>query len=346
MSKEQYLRKLRSLIRDLPKNERRAAVDFYREIIEDKMESGQSEAQAVAELGDVYSLAQKILGENPNRRHYDGNRVAGIVLASIFGVLIVAAIVVNSLKNANYVSTAGQNPNMASREAGTLITKNETAPVTDTKCVYIDVHNKQITVNRGDGDTIQLTYQGDSSEHFTYTDTDGVMKLVGRTDMDFHFFNFFDWNSRGSVTVTVPEKYAGELYLNSSNARITVDSMPNITKLTCETSNGTVKISDVQAQTMSLSSSNGAIRMVKVTAENVSADTSNGEIELQDLSSPNITLDTSNAGIRGNITGHEEEYNIYTDTSNGSCTPGSRQGGSKHLKANTSNASINITFGD
>lgn len=82
MNKEFYLKRLRSLIRALPNDERRTIIDFYREIIEDKIENGQTEAQAVVELGDVHALAGKILSENPNRKPHDANRIAGIVLAS------------------------------------------------------------------------------------------------------------------------------------------------------------------------------------------------------------------------------------------------------------------------
>ena len=68
MKKETYFQKLYQLLRALPDCDRNTIVAFYQEIVEDKMESGLSEEEAVASLGDVNQLAQKILLENPQRR--------------------------------------------------------------------------------------------------------------------------------------------------------------------------------------------------------------------------------------------------------------------------------------
>lgn len=51
MSKEQFLRMLHSLLKDLPEDELERIIGYYREMIEDKVESGQTEQQAVAGLG-------------------------------------------------------------------------------------------------------------------------------------------------------------------------------------------------------------------------------------------------------------------------------------------------------
>ena len=68
MKKETYFQTLYKLLRKLPENDRQTTVAFYREIVEDRMENGLSEEAAVASLGDVHQLAQKILLENPQRR--------------------------------------------------------------------------------------------------------------------------------------------------------------------------------------------------------------------------------------------------------------------------------------
>ena len=68
VKKETYFQTLYKLLRKLPENDRQTTVAFYREIVEDRMENGLSEEAAVASLGDVHQLAQKILLENPQRR--------------------------------------------------------------------------------------------------------------------------------------------------------------------------------------------------------------------------------------------------------------------------------------
>ncbi|HEX2985918.1 MAG TPA: DUF4097 family beta strand repeat-containing protein [Caproiciproducens sp.] len=342
MSKEQYLRKLRSLIRELPADERKTILDFYREILEDKMENGQPESEAVAELGDVYALARKILAENPNRRRYGANRIAGFVVASVFAVLIVAGLVANALNLVNLRNNTNITVN-AKGESDRVEDKAASAPASQIKEIMVDARNREVQVVRGTDDDIRMEYRTDESQTVTVTTDNGVMKLVQR-DRDFHIFDFFSWRSFGPITVNVPEQYAGEVYLKTSNATISADDMQNITRLTCDTTNGKVGLSNIQAEAVNVDTSNAHIELNQVKTSDLRAKSSNGSIQLTELTSPKIDLHTSNASIRGNICGREEDYSIHTDTSNSSCSPSDRSGGSKSLTADTSNADIHIEF--
>lgn len=347
MSKEQYLRRLRSLIRALPADERRRVIDFYREIIEDKMENGQTEQQAVAELGDIYALAQKILMENPNRRRYSGNRIAGIVIASFFAVLIIAGITFNAFR-IQFDTRTQRNTQTAAQDAGPSEQKNETAPVSGVTQIVVDAENKAVTVEQGEGNEITITYWTDNTQTYTFSAENGVVQLTNRDRYRWNFFNFFNFSSAGhtKILVTVPKSYAGEIYLHSSNGQISVSGMEQLTKLTCDTSNASVHLNRVKAGSVTVDTSNAQIQLTGVTASTIDAGSSNGSINFSSLSSPDITLDTSNSSIKGDIAGRETDYTIHTDTSNGSCTPRSRSGGGKRLVANTSNGSISITFGE
>jgi hypothetical protein len=93
MNKEQFLKKLRRMIRALPPDELERILAYYREMIEDKVENGQAEEEAVDDLGDIRDLARKILSENPNRRPKNIGKIVAIAVLSLFGVVLVAAIV-------------------------------------------------------------------------------------------------------------------------------------------------------------------------------------------------------------------------------------------------------------
>lgn len=347
MSKEQYLRKLRSLIHALPAEERRKVIDFYREMIEDKMESGKTERQAVEELGDAALLAQKILAENPNRKRYDGNRIAGVAVASFFAVVIIGGVVFNGLKASGGGWRMRNSANSAQGvEADEQ--KEETAPVSGVKKITVDAENRDVTVEQGGGDRIVVTYRTDSTQTFTFSNRDGEVSLVNRDREKWNFFRFFDFSSarHSQILVTVPKGYAGELHLHSSNGKISVGNVEQLTALTCNTSNAGVSLNKVRANSVALDTSNARVQMDGVEADTLSANSSNGSIEFSGLISPDILLDTSNSAIRGNIIGKETDYAIHTDTSNGSCTPASRSGGAKKLVAGTSNSSIAITFSE
>jgi len=65
MTKGDYLAELRSLLHQLPQEELDQTVGFYAELIEDKIEEGYSEEQAVADMEPPRELARRILKDMP-----------------------------------------------------------------------------------------------------------------------------------------------------------------------------------------------------------------------------------------------------------------------------------------
>ncbi|MDF2567625.1 MAG: putative rane protein [Oscillospiraceae bacterium] len=71
MTKAEFIRNLSSLIEALPQGEKQKAIDFYCEIIDDRMENGKTEEEAVAELGSILAISQKILAESGQNANYN-----------------------------------------------------------------------------------------------------------------------------------------------------------------------------------------------------------------------------------------------------------------------------------
>ena len=63
MTKKEFLSKLRRKICKLSHKEINERLGFYNEIIDDKIEEGLSEADAVADVGDVEKIAAQILSD-------------------------------------------------------------------------------------------------------------------------------------------------------------------------------------------------------------------------------------------------------------------------------------------
>ncbi len=63
MNKGEFLRLLGTRLSVLPQTEAERLMEFYAELIEDKMENGETEEQAVANLGPIDELVQGILQE-------------------------------------------------------------------------------------------------------------------------------------------------------------------------------------------------------------------------------------------------------------------------------------------
>ena len=88
MTKTEFLAALRSALGKLPEQEIRASLDFYAEAIDDRVEDGASENEAVAALGDVNAIAAQIVAEMPIipkavAKMKTKSRTANIVLAIV-----------------------------------------------------------------------------------------------------------------------------------------------------------------------------------------------------------------------------------------------------------------------
>ncbi len=69
MTKIQFLLALGEKLSALPKNEIEERLNFYSEMIEDRMEEGLTEEEAVAAVGDIDEIAKGILAEYPQIKY-------------------------------------------------------------------------------------------------------------------------------------------------------------------------------------------------------------------------------------------------------------------------------------
>ncbi len=65
MTKHEFLSELRQRLSGLPEEDIQKSVDYYSEIIEDRMEDGISEEQAVEAMGSAAKIANQILMDTP-----------------------------------------------------------------------------------------------------------------------------------------------------------------------------------------------------------------------------------------------------------------------------------------
>lgn len=103
MDKKQFLAALEEKLQGLPKADRQRSLEYYFEIIDDHMEEGLSEAEAVAACGSVDEVAQQILldttGSKPvkqkTRRRMRAWEIVLLILGSPLWVsLLIAAMAI------------------------------------------------------------------------------------------------------------------------------------------------------------------------------------------------------------------------------------------------------------
>lgn len=99
MNKSRFIRALSRRLRALPREERQTSLAYYTEMIQDYMEEGMSEEQAVAMLGNVDEIAAQLLQSAPDvPKAGKGRRVWMIVLlvlgSPVWLSLLIAALAV------------------------------------------------------------------------------------------------------------------------------------------------------------------------------------------------------------------------------------------------------------
>ena len=65
MKKQEFLNKLRASLWSMPEADKERSVDYYAEMIDDRMEEGLTEEAAVAAIGDLDEIVKQILTESP-----------------------------------------------------------------------------------------------------------------------------------------------------------------------------------------------------------------------------------------------------------------------------------------
>lgn len=89
MNKTEFLDALRHALGKLPSYEVEQSIAFYAEMIDDRIEDGMSEQEAVAALGSVHAIAAQIVAETPPipkaiAKANTGSRTLNIVLLAVF----------------------------------------------------------------------------------------------------------------------------------------------------------------------------------------------------------------------------------------------------------------------
>lgn len=65
MNKEQFLKEMEKALASAPAAEREKTLDFYSELIDDMVEEGGTEEEAVAGLGEIGDIAKDAVNEIP-----------------------------------------------------------------------------------------------------------------------------------------------------------------------------------------------------------------------------------------------------------------------------------------
>lgn len=89
MNKSEFLNLLESKLAELPDNEIKKSLTYYSEMIDDRIEDGESESDAVASLGSVDEISKSVISQTPLSAHIKESAKKKVRLKILIIILLI-----------------------------------------------------------------------------------------------------------------------------------------------------------------------------------------------------------------------------------------------------------------
>lgn len=342
MGKEKFIDELKNKLNYLSQEEREKVVTYYNEIIDDKIEDGMTEGDAVLSLGSMDEIEEMIREEVGNskketdvkgeRKKYICKNDVGIIHVSDKNTSIEINPTSGEKVYIEYYEDEYNKYDILENEDTILIKKLSYPRYIIFKGFFGSLIKTKLIIN------IPLKSMVNKLEVLTTNASINCIDLsVPRIELE---------SNNGAINIKNIDSSNG-IKLQTTNAKLDICSVKSHSMIECDTSNAAIVLQDVKSNdNIKLKTINGTVKINSVDSKNLTVKTSNGSIKFDYINvEEHIDLKSSNADIRGNIKGKIEEFNITSKTSNAKNNlPTSLKLGNKNLTAITSNGSINVEF--
>ena len=336
MNRTDFLQTLRDALHMLPMDEREDAVNYFGELIEDKMsDNGCTEREAIDSLGRMDEIVASVMDARTEHDH--------------------AVPHTEPVEGANEQTSHG--------------IKTVTVKAAAVRQIMIRGRNCPIEISRGGSEEIVLRYLQDEYRQFDFSLEQGELRLIQQPQTLFSLFGIRQlFSDKSFITLTVPAELAAALDAQTSNSHMQMDGISVWGALRLSTSNSSISVTSASAKAMDITTSNGRLTAeglqvsgpitlrtsnARLEAHQIEAGealtlrTSNGKIVFSELNGTGITMHTSNATVDGSLPHAANHYSVTSATSNGSNTlKHHAHQGPVPLDVRTSNSAIRVSFTD
>ncbi|MCI2046904.1 MAG: DUF4097 family beta strand repeat-containing protein [Faecalibacterium sp.] len=369
MNQETFLQQLGAALSPLSEIERARALEYYREMICDELESGRTEEEILAGFGTVADIATQILAENgcaplaaqdtpagEPAQPCEGSQTAGYSAASQPGAAPGPA--------AGQAYAQGENARPCPPPYG--FAETVFSPEGAVQQVIVDARNINVELRPVPTGAVRIHIRLTESDDVRVTEQNGVYAFYHKTQ--FSLFNLRDlFLGPRWILIEVPAGYTGDLEVKTSNGRMEANGLLGLQNVQLATSNGSFLAQNINCVNFGARTSNGSLTLENLQGSHCIAQTSNGHIRADRcafpdmlhlytsngaIQAPNILADdielsTQNGAISAVICGDMRAYTIHSHTNNASNSlppdlafPDQ----TKRLNVNTSNARIDVRF--
>ena len=258
MSKKAFLKKLRKALAQLPDDEQKKTLDYYSELIDDRMENGATEEAAVDSMGDVDRIAAEMKADAAERGVSMKKRSGGAlktVLIILLVLVSVSALIFACGALAVYVF--GVKDAVVEKVSSEWTEASKVFDAGEVPNVDIELEACSLFIGRSDDGKVHLDYyEREDIDLSIETDADGLhihQKLRG-------------WKIRFSLLadskqfkLLLPESFDGNVKSELTVGETRIDNFSTPGKLDIRNTTGEMIIYDVKASECSLVSTTGRL---------------------------------------------------------------------------------------
>ena len=308
MNREQFLAALRARLTELPQADLERTLQYYREMIEDRIEDGMSETEAVADVGDPVELAAAILQKPVKQRTMHarggmsrGKRIALTVCAVVMAVAGVFLVGDGAVKAAA-VFSGGSGTTKEYTFAGNVISaleiesgaaKVELVPATDGICRVqcTESANLKYKVWLNDG-TLHVERQSKWSLFPVSLKEDALRICLPERNYDSL------WLKASSGGVGIPEGFRFNVAIVSASSGGIAFAADVAEELNLHASSGGIAVSNASPSELIVTASSGGVTMSRMSPRSIEAHVSSGTLRLEAISCGNLSAESSSGAIR------------------------------------------------
>lgn len=339
MKKKEFLKKLKKGLAPMGGYERQRVLDYYDEMISDRIETGKTEEEAVAELGSPESVVENILaefavsGEKNMKKYEKTERKVGIDGKSKLKVkceiekINVTATDGNEIAFTYYEGEKLQHDLTDKDGEVVLETRNKTWFFWNWFWLDKDMLTIDVAVPRAfSGDLILEAATG----AINVRDLLKVKELRVKV-------------STGSVRAE--NLKAEKAFFETSTGSITVSGAEILGDAEIKATTGSVKAENVKAGgRLEVNVTTGSLKC-DAEAEKLALKATTGDVKFSVKNADEIYVKCTTGSVKGTVSGAESEYDIHSSTTTGKSNLAERTGtAGKKLTVITTTGSINVNF--
>lgn len=326
MLKKTFMKKLRRSLAQLPADEQKKTLDYYSELIDDRIENGATEEAATAAMGDIDLIAKEILCDASERgvrlkkrRMPSAVKVILMILAVILVLGILGACVMAAMVYAGFSIT------------GEWHQKEKVFSASDVGTIEMQLSMFDLTIEPSNDEQIHIFYfeNPDLTEIDISATEDGIRFVQKQNWYAQFIFN----KGYFRAELMIPEGFEGSVKSDSAVGDIWVDNIRSSVRFDLRTSTGDMTVKDIEAQGSSFINRTGDTSMSSCRFDgDIDISATTGGVKLENVSAGELTVSVSTGDILLNsVTAAALEAGATT----GNIRTSSVKAGSVNLHAST-----------